>query len=146
MYAFDAKAGSKHARASAILTAASEAGARLPLQVLGEVFAVLTRRRGWSATDAREVVTGLIDLVPVIAASPTSLVRAMKLSESHGVSFWDAQIAAAAAEGGCTILLSEDSQDGRRFSAADLGRALAIVDPFEDANLPILINAGLLST
>lgn len=69
----------------------------------------------------------------------------MKLNASHGISFWDAQILAVAAEGGCAILLSEDFQDGRKFGVADLGRAIAVIDPFADANIPVLRNAGLLS-
>ncbi len=110
--------------------------------MLGEVFAVLTRRRGWAAQDARAIVTTFIELLPVTASTPATLIRAMTLSEQHGISFWDAQIAAVAAEGGCSLLLSEDLQDGRTFSVADVGRTLTVVNPFNDANLSTLEAAG----
>jgi len=48
-----------------------------------------------------------------------------------------------AASGGSTALITEDLQDGRRFSAADAGRSILIVNPFDDNNLTRLSAEGL---
>ncbi len=49
----------------------------VPLQVLGEVFAVLTRRRRWDPDDARVVVTSLISALPTCSSPTDSLQPAM---------------------------------------------------------------------
>jgi len=146
VYAFDRDAGSKHQRAREILLSAPPARLRLPLQAAGETFAVLTRRRGWATSEARDVVENLMTLMPIIAATSSSVSSAMLLSERHSVSFWDAQIVAAAAAGGCSGLLSEEVQDGRRFAASDVGRVFHIVNPFNEANRAMLETSGLLRT
>ncbi len=48
----------------------------------------------------------------------------MALARDHGFAFYDALIVAAALEGGCDTLFSEDMQHGR-----DVG-GLTIVNPF----------------
>jgi predicted nucleic acid-binding protein len=72
--------------------------------------------------------------MPICLPSATSLDRAMGLRAKHAVSFWGAHILAACAEYGCSILLSEDFQDGRRFTAAETGRACRVLNPFAEAN------------
>ena len=57
----------------------------------------------------------------VIAAMITS---AIQLHRLHSISFWDALIVRAAADAGCTKLLSEDLQHQRAFDA------LVIENPF----------------
>jgi predicted nucleic acid-binding protein len=134
LYAFDGDAPGKRQIARSIPRSGLVGGLATALQFLGEVFAVLTRRRKWSAGDARAVVTSLISSMPICMPSPGSLQRAMALCDLHTVSFWDAQIVTAAAEYGCNTLLSEDLQDGRRFTATDVGRALRIINPFHEKN------------
>jgi predicted nucleic acid-binding protein len=51
-----------------------------------------------------------------------------KRSRRHRIAFWDALIVEAALSRGCTTLLSEDLQDGRRFGA------LVIENPFRDVS------------
>jgi predicted nucleic acid-binding protein len=116
------------------MSAAPTLGVQLPLQVCSETFAVLTRRFGWQPTDARDVVASLMDSLAVLGPTPATLTRAMKLVADHGIPIWDAQIAAVVANNGCDVLLTEDFQDGRIFSVADLGRKLRVVNPFLIAN------------
>ncbi len=57
----------------------------------------------------------------------------LKRYEPHGISFWDAMLWATA-QPGCTVVLSEDMQDGRWLGSTE------IINPFEqenDANLAI---------
>ena len=49
---------------------------------------------------------------------------AIALHEKEKTSFWDALIVRAALESGCTLLMSEDMQHGRRFEG------LEVEDPF----------------
>ena len=49
---------------------------------------------------------------------------ALDLARDHGLAFYDALVVAAAIEGRCDILYSEDMQNGRTIGG------LAIVNPF----------------
>ena len=49
----------------------------------------------------------------------------VELAERHGFAVYDAMIAAAALEAGCSILFTEDLQDGLR-----IGRRLRVRNPF----------------
>ncbi len=91
VYVIDDDAPGKQRVARAVLRSRGQAGLAVPLQVLGEVFAVLTRRRRWEPDDARVVVTSLISALPTCSSSTDSLQRAMALCRAHAVSFWDAQ-------------------------------------------------------
>jgi predicted nucleic acid-binding protein len=134
----------KQRRASEVVEAAAGSGAYVTLQALGEVFAVLTRRRHWASPDARIVVSKFAESMIVITPTLPSLERAMRLCEVHRLSFWDSQMICVAAQGGCELLVSEDLQDGRRFVPADVGRSLTVCNPFDDANSDTLRKHGLL--
>lgn len=84
----------------------------IPLQALGELYAVLTRKGGLDPAAARSAVLQWRDAYPIAETREQVLVDAMELAVSHRLSFWDAVILAAAADSGCRLLLSEDMQDG----------------------------------
>lgn len=97
----------------------------LPAQVLGELFAVLTRKAKRDAADARAAVLGWIDAYDAVIPTTAEIVQdAMELVVGHRLGFWDAVIVAAAAEAGCRVLLSEDLQDGFVW------RGLVVRNPF----------------
>ena len=95
------------------------------MQVINE-FANVSRRklgRSWA-----EIEAAIRDVLAVMA-QPVSMTLAMsdaarRLAAEHGVSFYDALIVAAALDGGCTVLLTEDMQAGRSFGG------LRVVNPF----------------
>ena len=97
-----------------------------PIQALGELFAVL-RRNGKPAEFARTVVLEFSEGFGTANSSATTLAAALDLVVEHQLQFWDALIATAAAEAGCSLLLSEDMQDGF------VVRGLTIVNPLKDA-------------
>jgi predicted nucleic acid-binding protein len=66
----------------------------------------------------------LDDVLPVTLNTHTG---AVSLAREHGLSFYDALIAAAAIEGSCDTLFSEDMQHGCSIGG------LAIVNPFVDS-------------
>ena len=101
------------------------AGGTISVQVLNEFTNVLLNklRRGWPDIEAAlgDVCAVLEPATPLTIATHQT---ARTLARSHGLSFYDALIAAAALEAGCDKLLSEDMQDGRVIPG------LTIVNPF----------------
>ncbi|MFA7667468.1 MAG: PIN domain-containing protein [Burkholderiaceae bacterium] len=127
IYAFDAAGGEKSAIASAILDAALRQGsAIISFQVVQETLNVIGRkfRRVASPEDCRAALKQV--LVPLwrIHPSATLYARGLGIQERYGLGFYDSLILAAAMEGGCTRLLSEDLQHGQRIEG------LRIENPF----------------
>jgi predicted nucleic acid-binding protein len=144
VYALESDAGEKFERATNLLSCGVARGLRLPLQAVAETFTVLTRRKQWPSAQARQALEEIMAAMPTFGYTAASIARAMALHERHGIPYWDAQMIATATEHGCSTLLSEDMQDGRRFDVRDVGRAVRIVNPFGDANVALLTAAGLL--
>ncbi|SFW26650.1 PIN domain-containing protein [Nitrosovibrio sp. Nv17] len=84
----------------------------IPVQVLGELFNVLTRKAGRSRADAREVILEWRDAFSVIETTPEAMLAAADLATDHHFGIWDAVILSVASQAGCRLLLSEDLQDG----------------------------------
>lgn len=93
-----------------------------PAQTLGELFVVL-RRSGATAEDARAILLEFSQAFGTSASEMKTALAAADLVVDHKLQFWDALIVTAAAEAGCTVLLSEDMQHGF------VTRGLTIVNP-----------------
>jgi predicted nucleic acid-binding protein len=101
------------------------AGGTISVQVLNELTNVLLNklRKGWPEIEAAlEDICAVLD--PAMPLTFATHQAARALARDHGLSFYDALIAAAALEAGCDMLLSEDMQDGRVILR------LKIVNPF----------------
>ena len=115
----------------------SHADLVIPVQVLGEVFAVLRRKSGWPPDRVRR---SLVDWRASGAIVPTTemvMLRAADLAVDHQLGFWDSVIFAAAAEANCGVLLSEDMQDGFAWGG------VTVINPFHEkglANLQSLVS------
>lgn len=109
-----------------------EADAILPVQVLGELFRVLTGKAGRQAVAARETALGWADAFETSDSTWTAFQAAFDLAADHRLSLWDALILSVAAEQGCRLLLSEDFQDGFTW------RGVAVVNPFATVIPPLL--------
>ena len=107
------------------------ADAVLPTQVMGELYHLLTRR-GEDRSRARETVRSFGETHIVVHAVTTTFLAALDLASEDRLQFWDALILATANEAGCTLLLSEDMQDG--FTV----RGLTVVNPFSASPHPKL--------
>ena len=87
---------------------------RTSIQVLNEYYVTVTRKLspGLPATEAWEDVESLITWDPV--AIDEALLRvAREIESSVGSSWWDSLILAAGRVAGCSLLLTEDMQDGQ---------------------------------
>lgn len=108
-----------------------------PAQALGELFAVL-RRGGATAEQARTILIEFADSLGGADSTNRLALAAADLVVNHHLQYWDALIVSAAAEAGCTLLLSEDMQHGF------IVRGLTILNPLAEPAHPKL--AALLAT
>lgn len=111
----------------------------VPVQVIGELFNVLTRKAGKSRADAREAILGWRDAFPLVETTPEVMLAAADLATDHHFGIWDAVILTVASQAGCRLLLSEDLQDGFTWGGT------TIVNPFASprhALLASLLESG----
>jgi predicted nucleic acid-binding protein len=94
-----------------------------PQQALGELYSVLVRDTR-DRELARERLLRSLKAFESIAPALETFVDAIDLATEHKFQFWDALIVATAAVGGCSLLLSEDMQDGFAW------RGVTVVNPF----------------
>lgn len=106
----------------------------MPVQALGELFAVLVAKGGRSRDRARAAVLEWGDAFPLIESSSDVLLGAMDLAVDHQLFVWDAVILSAAADSRCRRLLSEDLQDGFTWGG------VTVVNPFKTPT-PLLARA-----
>jgi predicted nucleic acid-binding protein len=107
----------------------------VPVQVLGEIFRVMTRKAKRKPADVRAIVMDFRDTYPLLETTPQILLAAMDLSVDHQLNIWDGIIVACAAEADCRLLVSEDLQDGFTW------RGLTVVNPFAKTSHPLLKSA-----
>lgn len=122
----------RHGTARAIVARAIAGDCVQTLQSLGECFHALVRKRRLPPEHARSEIEALRRNLPVEAAAPEDLERAMWAVAQHRLSFWDAMLWATAARAGCRLLLSEDQHDGRDLDG------VMFVNPFNPANAKLL--------
>ena len=108
----------------------------VPVQILSEVFNVLTRKAGYSTSRAREAVLGWRYSFHHIETTEAVLLRGMDLVVDHRLGLWGSLVVAAAAEAACVLLLTEDMQDGFLWGG------VTIANPFAKTLHPML--AGIL--
>jgi predicted nucleic acid-binding protein len=105
----------------------------IPVQVLGELFNVLTRKKRFSRAAARKAVIEWRDAFPtLVETSPDTMAAAVDLASDHDLGIWDAVIVCAASQAGCRLLASQDMHGGFTWGG------VTIVDPFAKPPHPLL--------
>ncbi len=128
VHAVDRDAGERHGQAREIIGQAARRDCVLTLQALAEFFHATTRKNLLDPARAGVFVRNWVDVFHVTSVDSTALADTMEAVEEHRLSFWDAMLWAAARQVGCSAILSEDMQDGRRLSGVEF------INPFaEDA-------------
>ncbi len=117
--AVDVDAGERHERSKELMAQAARRDCVLTVQALAEFFHVTTRKNLLEHSRASAFVRDWLDVFQVAYADDTALVRAMDAVEEHRLSFWDAMLWATARQIGCSAIVSEDMQDGRRLSGVE---------------------------
>lgn len=103
----------------------------IPVQVLGELFNVLTRKARRSRAEARDAPLSWRDSFAVIETAPEAMLVAVDLATDHHLSIRDAVILSVASQAGCRLLLSEDLRDGFTWG-------VTVVNPFASARHALL--------
>jgi len=103
-------------------------GGVVGVQVLNEFASVARAKLGFAWAEVEEAIESIVILCP----NPRPLtiethLHALGLSKRYGFSIWDGLIVAAAAEAGCSKLLTEDLQHGQILEG------LRIENPFRSA-------------
>ncbi|MEK0083072.1 PIN domain-containing protein [Geminicoccaceae bacterium SYSU G07066] len=122
----------RHGSARAIVARAIAGDCVQTLQSLAECFHALVRERRLPPERARSEVEALRRNLPVEAAAPEDLERAMWAVTRHQLSFWDAMLWATARRAGCRLILSEHVHDGRDLDG------VMFVNPFDPASAKLL--------
>jgi predicted nucleic acid-binding protein len=127
VYSFDAKAEIKAGRARELIENASDTGKGIvSFQVVQEFFNVALRRfsQPMTTSEAEEYLTTVFRPLLAIHSSPVLYGEALRLAARYRLGWYDSLIVAAALEGKCRILYSEDLQHGRDIEG------LKIENPF----------------
>ncbi|MFP4409382.1 MAG: PIN domain-containing protein [Spirochaetaceae bacterium] len=97
----------------------------ISVQVLSEFWVAVTQKiqKPLSLQTARQEVE-LFHLMTVVDLDSALFYDAVRLQELYKISYWDAQIVAAADVSGCTLLYSEDLNAGQEYAH------VTVVNPF----------------
>lgn len=132
IYARDAAQPEKQSRAALWMESLwRNRTGRLSYQVLQEYYVIVTQKLkpGLATEKARQDVRRLVLWQPE-RTDAALLESAWSLADRYGFSWWDAQIVAAAKRARCSLLISEDLQDGLNIDG------LRIINPFLADRLP----------
>lgn len=104
----------------------------IPVQVLGELFRVLTGKANCSPDIARTRILQWADSFEVSDSTWSAFQSAFDLTADHGLQIWDALILSVTAENRCRMLLTEDMQHGFTW------RGVTVVNPYRLPLHPLL--------
>lgn len=127
VYSFDANISGKAKRASQLIRQAADTGKGIvSYQVVQEFFNVALRRfpRPMNTAEAEQYLITVFRPILAIQSSPGLYVEALRIAEKYRLSWYDSLIVAAALQGECSVLYSEDMQHHQKIEA------LRIEDPF----------------
>jgi len=81
-------------------------------QVINAVTNILLKKLKLTTTDVVNTILQISALVTTFSFHINTQLEALKLKEKYNLQFYDALIIATAIENNCTVLYSEDMQDG----------------------------------
>ena len=99
-------------------------GVVLSVQVVNEVCSNLLRKAGYTEPEIRQTIDNFQARYPIFYATADIVRHASTLRESYHLSYWDSVVIATASAADCTVVYSEDMQNGLRIGD------LTITNPF----------------
>ena len=121
VYAFAETGDDRHAKARSLVQELLDGqNAVLSVQVLREFHTVTVRKakKPLSHVQAASTIEDLGLACRVVDDTLPQLNRALELAGTHGLSIWDASIAAAAEAAGCEVIFTEDLSHGAMVGSA----------------------------
>ncbi len=125
LYLLSTNAKKANAAESILLT-----GGLISVQVLNEIANVAFRKLGMSWTEINQFLAPLRSLCTVEPLTVETHDRGREVAERYGLSVYDSMIVAAALLTECTVLYSEDMQDGLLVD-----KQLRIANPFRSTSV-----------
>jgi predicted nucleic acid-binding protein len=123
VYSFDRSAPAKGRRALQLIREAVDARKGIvSYQVVQEFFNVALWRfaKPMTLADAEQYLSTVFRPLIAVHSSPALYGEALLLSDRFSLSWYDSLIVAAAIEGQCSVLYSEDLQSGQRFGDLEI--------------------------
>ena len=124
VYAFDADEPVKRQIAQGVVEAVRARRGGVTLQLIGELQNVLRRKLRMEAAVAAEAARRVLTTYRTFPYASEEVRSALAQVEGGRLSYWDSLMLAASRKAGCTIMISEDMQDGATLFG------LEIVNPF----------------
>lgn len=128
VYTFDDMAAAKAKKAAQLIRRAADSGEGIiSYQVVQEFFNVALRRfvQPLSAAEAEQYLITVLRPLLAVHSSPALYFAALRIAERHRISWYDSLIVAAAVEGQCEKLYSEDFQHGRKIEGVRIENPFA---------------------
>ncbi len=95
-------------------------------QVINEACVNLLKKTPLQEVEIRQLIAAFYEKYIVVESEQDALLTASELREKYSLSFWDSVIVASALRTNCSILYTEDMQDGLKVE-----EKLTIVNPFK---------------
>lgn len=105
----------------------------IPVQALGELFHVLTRKGGRTPVQARKAISGWRDAFQLIETTHDAILAASDLVTVHDLSIRNAVSLSVSAKAGCRLFLSDKLQDGFTWGG------LTVSSPFASKRHALLV-------
>jgi predicted nucleic acid-binding protein len=118
IYSFDLSSAAKAERSTHLIRqAVATRKGIVSYQVVQEFFNVALRRfvQPMTVAEAEQYLSTIFRPLLAIQSSQALYSEALRLKDKHRLSWYDSLIVAAAIEGRCSVLYSEDLQAGQRF-------------------------------
>ena len=122
---------SKDTKKADAAEAVLRAGGLISVQVLNEIANVTLRKIGMSWAETNQFLASIRSLCAVESLTVETHDRGRDVAERYGLSVYDSMIVAAALLAGCTVLYSEDMQDG-----LVVDKRLRVANPFKGVIVP----------
>jgi predicted nucleic acid-binding protein len=127
VYSFDTQAPAKAKRALRLIREAVDTGKGIvSYQVVQEFFNVAFRRfpQPMNVAEAEQYLLTVLRPLLAIQSSSALYLEALRTAEKCRLSWYDSLIVAAALQGECNVLYSEDFQHGQKIGALTIENPL----------------------
>jgi len=129
LYAFDADSGQKQELSVALLSRLiPDRTGVLSVQVLVEFYSIATRKFRMTSQEAEGVLNDFADW-RLHRPDYSSVIAVVHLQRRYKLAWYDAMILNSALESGCSILWTEDFNDGQRFGD------LVVRNPYKNSQI-----------
>lgn len=110
LYAFNKSDETKHLKSKKLISQATNI--TISSQVVNEVSKNLLYKFRFTEDRIRSIVESMYESYTVLDISKTTIIKASELRERYNFSYFDSLIVSSALLYGCSVLYSEDMQDG----------------------------------